>query len=197
MTLVLASTSPYRRELLSRIDVPFEVDAPAFDERVLDPEFDSMTDEDFAAKLARGKADSLARRHAQRWILAADQIAVAHLPERTLLHKPGTLAAAVEQLMLLSGKTHTLTTAVVLLNPSSGRCEETVDRQTLSMRSFSREEAQAYVTRHRPLDCVGAYRIEDAGIRLFERIESADYTGIIGLPLLAVCQLLRRVDLLG
>ena len=92
---------------------------------------------------------------------------------------------------------HRLTTGVVLLHPARGECHEAVDEQRLTLRAFDRAEASAYVSRHRPLECAGSYRIEDAGIKLFERIEGHDHTGIIGLPLLAVCRLLRRVGLLA
>ena len=98
--------------------------------------------------------------------------------------------------MRLSGRTHQLITGVCLLEAGTGRSLEALDHQELTMRQFERDEAQAYVTRHSPLDCAGSYRIEDAGIKLFERIVGGDYTGIIGLPLLAVAALLRRAQLL-
>ena len=129
-------------------------------------------------------------------ILAADQIATVDTPERTLLHKPGTVDAAVAQLMTLAGRTHLLTTGVVLLDPTSGRLESAVDHQRLTMRRYPEAEARAYVEAALPLDCVGAYRVEDAGITLFERIDADDVTGIIGLPLLHVCHLLRRFGVL-
>lgn len=203
--LVLASTSPWRAELLARLELPFSTCAPDFDERAEDHRFAELGPRDFALHLARGKAESLAGRLGDRWILAADQIAVldeAEGPE--LLHKPGTQARAVAQLLRLRGRSHRLITAVVLRPPSPAApdadghpapCFE-IDEQRLSMREFSEAEASAYVARHQPLGSVGAYHIEDAGIRLFERIEGEDYTGIIGLPLLAVCRLLRRADLL-
>lgn len=189
--LLLASTSPYRRTLLERLGVPFEVAAPQFDESAHDDLFDRLDDGAFASKLALGKAQSLVDSHPQALILAADQIAT--LPEpRTLLHKPGTAERAVDQLMQLAGRTHTLTTGVVLLDASTGRAEQAVDQQRLTMRAYSRGEAAAYIEHAQPLDCVGAYRVEDRGITLFDRIEADDVTGIMGLPLLHVCDLLRR-----
>ena len=192
--LVLASTSRYRHELLQRLDLPFLAAAPDFDERAEDHRFAALGPEGFALLLARGKAASLRTAHPQGWILGADQVAV--LPPARLLHKPGTAERAVEQLMQLSGQVLHLVTGVVLLDAATGAEHQAVDRQALTLRSFARAEAEAYVTRHQPLDCAGSFRIEDAGITLFERIDGADFTGIIGLPLLAVCRLLREVGLL-
>jgi septum formation protein len=195
--LVLASTSRYRRELLARLDVPFEAAAPTFDEATLEHRFHALDDPAFALELARGKADSLADAHPDHYILAADQIAVVRDPTRRLLHKPGTVARAVTQLMELSGRSHVLTTGVVLACPATGARWTTVDQQRMTMRAFDEAEARRYVEAHRPLDCAGSYRIEDAGIALFESVEGTDYTGIIGLPLIAVSKLLREAGVLG
>ncbi len=191
MKLLLGSTSRYRRTLLERLGVPFDVAAPDFDEAAHEGAFASSTDDAFALKLAEGKARSLAASHPEHLILAADQIATLDSP-RMLLHKPGTVERAVAQLMALAGRTHVLTTGVVLLHPASNRLETAVDRQRLTMRRYGEDEARTYVAAARPLDCVGAYRVEDAGITLFEHIEADDVTGVIGLPLLHVCRLLRR-----
>ena len=168
--------------------------APQFDERAHDHLFAGRGPEVHARSLARGKAASLRTAHPQGWILGADQIAV--LPPDELLHKPGTRERAVEQLMKMSGRALHLVTGVALLDAVTGECREALDLQVLTLRAFARAEAEAYVTRHRPLDCAGSFRIEDAGITLFERIDGADFTGIIGLPLIAVCRLLREIGLL-
>lgn len=194
--LLLASTSAARRELLERLELPFEQDKPNFDEAVHRDRFEHMDDAAFALMLARGKAGSLAARFPHRWILAADQVAVLPGPPRRLLDKPGREEVAVEHLMALSGTTHHLTTGVVILHPDRGEEHHAVDQQRLTFRAFDRAEAEAYVRRHRPLECAGSYRIEDAGIKLFERIEGQDYTGIMGLPLIAVARLLRGVGVL-
>lgn len=192
--LVLASTSRYRRELLARLGVDFEALAPDFDEDAEAPHFAADAPEAFALRLARGKARSLIGARSTAWILGADQIAVI---DGELLHKPGTEAAAIDQLMRLRGRTHQLITGVALVDAATGAIEEVVDHQRLTMRRFSRAEAAAYIQSARPLDCVGAYRIEDAGIRLFAAIEGVDFTGIIGLPLLAVGRLLRSRGLIA
>ncbi|MFV8751658.1 Maf family protein [Nannocystaceae bacterium ST9] len=190
---MLASSSRYRAELLARLELAFETCAPEFDERAHDHRFAEFGPARFATLLARGKAESLRERYPNAWVLAADQLAVC---EGELLHKPGSTEAAIDQLMSLSGRTHALISAVVLLDTSSGACTSAIDQQRMTMRGFDRDEARAYVERWQPLDCVGSYRIEDAGIKLFERIEGEDFTGIIGLPLLAVARLLRAADLL-
>ncbi|HEY0137683.1 MAG TPA: Maf family protein [Nannocystis sp.] len=192
--LVLASTSPYRRKLLEQLDIEFGTCASEFDERAEDARLAELGIEGFALHLARGKAQSVRSRRPDSWILGADQIAV--LPPDELMHKPGTPERAVEQLMRMSGHVLELVTGVVLLDAVTGATHEAVDRQRLTLRAFTRAEAESYVERHRPLDCAGSFRIEDAGITLFERIDSGDFTGIIGLPLLAVCRLLRGVGLL-
>lgn len=194
--LLLASTSPYRRALLARLDIPFDVASPAFDERLYDHRFDEVGEEAYAVELALGKAKSLAKSWPEHLILAADQVALLPGPPKEQLHKPGTEQRAIAQLMRLAGKIHWLVTGVVLFDSASGQAQTSVDRQELVMRSFSTDEAEAYVRAHQPVDCVGGYRIEDAGIRFFESVRGEDYTGIIGLPLLAVCRLLRDVGVM-
>ena len=192
--LVLASTSRYRHKLLAQLDLSFVTAAPNFDERPEDHRFAALGAEGFALYLAHAKASSLRTSHSDGWILAADQIVV--LPPGDLLHKPETAERAVEQLMHMSGHQIHLITGVVLLDAVTGVAHDAIDRHHLTLRAFGRAEAEAYVARHLPLDCAGSFRIEDAGIALFERIEGADFTSIIGLPLLAVCRLLRSVGLL-
>lgn len=201
LPLVLASTSRFRQELLARLELPFVGVAHRFDERSEEARFAELGPREFALHLARNKARSLVADHPEQFILAADQLAVLDEPKGpVLLHKPGTKARAVEQLMRLRGRSHRLVSGVVLLGPASdagaGLERHVIDEQHLTMRAFERAEAEAYVERYEPLDSCGSYHIEDAGIRLFERISSEDYTGIIGLPLIAVCGLLRGAGLL-
>ena len=195
--LILASGSRWRAQLLARLELPFEAVAPDYDERAQDHLFEELGPREFALHLARGKAATLASERPHAWILAADQIAVLDEPGGPiLLHKPGSEERAEAQLMRLRGRRHRLITAVVLRGPAPEAAEaHEIDEHRMTMRAFSRAEAADYVARHRPLGSVGAYHIEDAGIRLFERIEGEDDTAIIGLPLLAVCRLLRGADL--
>lgn len=195
--LVLGSSSRYRAELLRRLGVPFTQASPDVDEAAYDGQFSELSAEDFALLLARAKATALALDGGDRWLLCADQVGVLEVDgERTLLRKPGTPEACVEQLMRLSGHTHQLVNGIVLRSERDGTELFEIDVQQLTMRAFDRAEAEAYVALRAPLDCAGGYRIEDEGIRLFERIESSDYTGIIGLPLIATARLFREAGLL-
>ena len=196
--LLLGSSSRYRAELLGRLGVPFDQASPDVDERAYDAAFADHPPEEFALMLARAKADALVRPGGDRWVLCADQVGVRADGEGrpVLLTKPGTVERGVEQLMSMSGRTHELVNGIVLRSEATGESLEAVDRQVLTMRAFGREEAEAYVREYEPLDSAGGYRIEDAGIRLFERIRSDDYTGIIGLPLLKTAELLRTAGLL-
>ncbi len=192
--LVLGSSSRYRAELLARLGVPFSQESPEVDERAFDGEFAALGPAEFALRLARAKAEALIAAGGDRYLLCADQVGV-H-PDGGLLVKPETEERGVEQLMGMAGRTHELVNGLVLLCEGTGQSWSHTDRQELTMRPFDRAEAEAYVREFRPLDCAGGYRIEDAGIRLFDRIRSDDYTGIIGLPLLATARLLREAGLL-
>jgi len=193
--IVLASSSRYRAELFSRLSLEFETLSPDFDERSQDHRFSKLTPAEFALHLARGKAEAAAAVAPDAWILAADQIAIIPGDPPLLLHKPGSAENAVAQLMSLRARVHLLITGVVLRGPD-GRAFEEADHHEMGMRAFSESEARAYVEAHSPLDSVGAYHIEDAGIALFEYARGDDFTGIIGLPLMRVGRLLRRAGLL-
>ncbi|HOX45428.1 MAG TPA: nucleoside triphosphate pyrophosphatase [Myxococcota bacterium] len=186
--LVLASTSRYRSALLERLGLPFEAARPPYQEQHDLP----LPPEELVLHLARGKARSLAPLFPDALLLAADQ--VAELDGRVLT-KPGDEARAVEQLRLLAGRTHRLLTGVCLLEARSGRLEQALDVQRMSMRPLAEERLRAYVALDRPFDCAGSYRVEGPGIALFERMQGEDFTGIIGLPLTRVVDLLARFDI--
>jgi len=184
--LVLASTSPYRRALIERLGIPFEVEAPDCDEEALKQP--DRSPEETALHLARAKAQSLSSRHADAYILGSDQLIDL---DRQILGKPHTIEGALAQLQRMRGRSHRLITAFSLVTPE-GAIEEHVDVHTLTMRDLSDAALARYVERERPLDCAGSYKIESGGIALFERIEGADFTAITGLPLLALTGLLCR-----
>ncbi len=183
--LVLASTSRYRRELLDRLGVPYLAVAPPYvEEHGL-----ALPPPELVVTLATRKAESLARSYPDALILGADQLAV--LGDQ-LLHKPGTPERAVAQLAALRGREHTLLTGVALLEAASGRLETALDQHTLRLRALSDEQLRRYVELDQPLDCAGAYKVEGRGIALFESLAGRDFTGIIGLPLTRVVELLAR-----
>ncbi|MCC6620934.1 MAG: septum formation protein Maf [Deltaproteobacteria bacterium] len=191
--LVLASTSPYRREVLGRLGLPFTIARPDFDERAPLPAH-VLTTADTATHLARGKARSVASlpEHAGAWIIGSDQIVEV---EGEIMHKPGGFDAAVAQLLRMQGRPHRLVTAVVVL--AGEREAAAVDTHVLHMRALTPAQARAYVEADRPLDCAGSYRIEARGIALFDRIEAdpecADDTAIMGLPLWKTVRALRAL----
>jgi septum formation protein len=189
--IVLASTSPWRRGLLERLGLPFSVIDPQLDET---PWHEAgLTPEALVMALASAKARAAAEAAEDgAVILAADQVAEV---DGLILTKPGTPSRAVDQLGTLSGRTHRLLTGLVLLNTANGEELTHLDEEQLQMRELTLLERQNYVAREDVLSCAGSYRIEGLGIALFETISLPDFTGVIGLPLLAVVRLLERVGI--
>lgn len=184
--LILASTSPYRRDLLLRLGVPFRCQAPGVDEasaigELRDPEAIART-------LAKAKALAVARQHPEAIVIGSDQVCA--LGDR-IFGKPGSSDQAVAQLLALQGREHRLLTAVVVAH--RGELHRHLDVTTLQMRALEPAEVQRYVAADQPFDCAGSYRIEARGIALFTAIHSHDHSAIIGLPLLATCETLRRL----
>lgn len=183
--LVLASTSTYRRDLLSRLGVDFQAVAPDYEE-----EYDlDLPPEKLVVELAIRKAKSLAGRHPEALIIGSDQ--VAELDGRILL-KPGTIERAQAQLKDLSGKTHRLLTGLAVFEPATARLETVLDVHHMTLRELKDDEIAAFVEAEKPVDCAGAYKVEGPGIGLFESMRGDDYTGIIGLPLTKLVMLLKR-----
>jgi septum formation protein len=182
--LVLASTSKYRRALLDRLGLSYTAAAPRVDEEAAQAEsLDAL-----ALHLAVAKAESCAAGHPDAYVLGSDQL-VDLDGER--LGKPGTLEKAEEQLRRLSGRAHRLVTAVALRHPD-GTVETGLDVHEMRLRPMTEAEIKRYVARERPIDCAGSYKVESLGISLCETVSGADFTAIVGLPLIRVCQLLRN-----
>lgn len=183
--LVLASSSIYRRDLLSRLVPEFMAIAPGVDERAWESR--ASGPQALAELLAREKALAVLTRYPAADVIGSDQLVDL---DGQVLGKPGSVEAAVQQLLAMSGRCHRLLTAVCVV---SGRDRhEFVNETRLWMRTLTAAEALRYVQRDQPLDCAGSYRIEGAGIGLFERIETDDFTSIMGLPLMALAAELRR-----
>lgn len=186
--LVLASSSAYRRELLARLRIGFEIDAANIDETPLPGESAS----DLAVRLAREKAAHVASRHQDAWVIGADQVAVR---DREIVGKPGSAANSVEQLRLASGQTLSFLTAVCVMSGRGERRDEHLDETRVKFRTLSASEIARYVELERPYDCAGSFKSEGLGISLFESIESRDPTALIGLPLIWLAGALRRAGL--
>ncbi len=185
--LILASTSIYRRELLSRLRLPFETARPEVDETPLDGE----SPEALVRRLARAKARAVAVQRPGAWVIGSDQ--VAELAGRPL-GKPGDRDVAIGQLMAMSGRAVDFRTGVSLLRCDGSGAEqvhEAMDTTTVCFRTLRQDEVERYLDAEAPYDCAGSFKSEGLGISLFKAIESRDPTALVGLPLIATARLLR------
>jgi septum formation protein len=183
--LVLAFSSPYRRELLSRLRVRFDVVAPglAEEERANEPP------DERARRLAVAKAQVIAQRYPEAIVIGSDQVAARG---RHVLHKSAHAAGAREQLTALSGQAADFFTACALIGVRAGVHETHLDTTRVVFRELSRDEIGRYVEHDAPYDCAGSFKVESLGIALLAGIESTDPTALIGLPLIWIAQALRR-----
>jgi septum formation protein len=184
--LILASTSPYRRELLQRLGLPFQAASPNVDEAPLPLETPLAR----AQRLALAKATAVHRSHEVATVIGSDQVAVC---KGRVLDKPGDAGRCREQLCWLSGAAATFYTAVAVLGNRSTQLSQTVDTTTVYFRTLGDEEIERYITVEQPFDCAGGFRAEALGITLFARIVSEDPTALIGLPLIALARSLRQL----
>jgi septum formation protein len=182
--LILASTSPYRRELLARLRLPFEALAPGVAEVHLHGE----SHVDRALRLAHEKAQAIAHQHPDAMVIGADQVAASG---EHALDKPRDAARCRAQLERLSGGTARFCTACVVLGVRAGVRLAHVDTTTVFMRTLTAGEIERYVSSERPFDCAGGFKAEGLGVALFERIESQDPTALIGLPLIWLAEARR------
>jgi len=183
--LILASTSPYRRELLERLGLPFTVESPGVDEADLPGEPPGER----ALRLAAAKAEAVALRHPGAVVIGSDQVAAAG---GVILDKPGTAERACQQLRHLSGGLARFHTACAVRWHNSGFSVNHLETVTVSVRDLSEDEIRNYVDREQPLNCAGSFKSEGLGIALFSRIESDDPTALVGLPLIWLAGALRQ-----
>ncbi len=186
--LLLASSSPYRAALLSRLGLEFEAMAPEIDESLHPGE----TAEDYVCRLAREKAAAIARQRPDAIVIGSDQCS--EMGDQ-ILGKPGSIEAAIEQLVAASGQRAILKTAVAVQDPASGQSRVAQVPTTVQFRRLSRAAIERYVRAEKPVDCAGSFKAEGLGITLFERIHSDDPNAIIGLPLIALTRLLGQVGI--
>jgi septum formation protein len=182
-TLLLASTSRYRAELLSRLGLAFDTVAPGVDEASRGGESPRAQ----ALRLAKAKADAVARSHPGSWVIGSDQVAEL---DGHRLDKPGTHERAAEQLGLLSGRFADFHTAVAVVNSATGRLQSRIVPTRVHFRALTRRQIDAYLQREQPFDCAGSAKSEGLGIALIQRIEGTDPTALIGLPLIALTEML-------
>ena len=184
-TLVLASTSRYRRELLARLDIPFEVAAPEVDEAPMARE----APPDLAVRLARQKARAVTHAWPDALIIGSDQVAVV---DDVILDKPGNFDRAVAQLKRMRGRAVQFHTALCLLNSRTTREQTALVPVTVHMREYTDVQIERYLRAEEPYDCAGSARIEALGITLVEKLTGDDPNALIGLPLIALCNMLRN-----
>ena len=188
-SIFLASSSPYRRSLLSRFLDQFEVIAPEVDES----NDQDLEPADLARHLARKKAEAIAINERTALVIGADQLAVL---DDKVLGKPGNHAKAVEQLLAASGKTVTFLTAVCILDPVGRARYEHTDKTIVRFRQFDLRLVEAYLRHDEPYDCAGSFKLEGAGFVLFESVQADDPTAIIGLPMIWVADRLLQLGYL-
>ena len=183
-TLVLGSTSRYRRELLSRLNLPFEVAAPDVDETPQTGE----SPRELALRLALAKARAVATRHPEAVVIGSDQVAdLAGQP----LGKPGEHARAVQQLRQMRGQTVVFQTALAVVCLASGFEQVDLAAVRVKFRDLSDEEIENYLQTEKPYDCAGSAKSEGLGIALLDSIENDDPTALVGLPLIRTTRMLR------
>ncbi|MBC7859910.1 MAG: septum formation protein Maf [Burkholderiaceae bacterium] len=185
--LILASSSSYRKELLSRLRLPFEVAAPDIDESPLPRETPSAT----ALRLAQAKAAAILARHPGSLVIGSDQVATL---DEVQIGKPGDHANALRQLQTMRGRRVVFHTALCLLDGRAGApAAQLEDIQTVvTVRDLPDAELDAYLRLEQPYDCAGSAKNEGLGIAILEKIESTDPTALTGLPLIALTGMLRR-----
>lgn len=185
LPIVLASTSKFRAQLLDKLHLNYTTAAPFCKE-------EQLTDEsakDMAARLSRLKAESLSENFNQHLIIGSDQVCYVN---GKILGKPGKKERAIEQLKLASGKVAIFYTGLSLHNSQTQTTEQITTVSQVHFRILTLQEIQRYVELERPYQCAGSFKSEGYGISLFEKIEGDDPNSLIGLPLIALCDMLRK-----
>ena len=185
LTIVLASASPYRRELLSRFKLPFDVFSPDIDET---PRIDEKAKE-ISFRLAREKAFKVAPHYANSLIIGSDQTAEC---QNQIIEKPNTHENATKQLQILSGKIVTFYTSLCLLNSKTEQVQECVIEFEVKYKELNQKLIESYLLKEQPYNCVGSVKSEGLGIALLEYIRGEDPTALIGLPLIKLSDMLQN-----
>jgi septum formation protein len=186
--LLLASTSPHRKALLERLQLPFQCLAPGVDEEVQPGEAPTER----AARLALTKASALAAQHPQAIVIGSDQVASLDAGGNPqLLRKPGNRENCRRQLAALSGHCARFDTALAVLH--AGRVITHIDLTRVQFRTLDAATIESYLDREPSFDCAGGFKCEGLGVTLFEWVESRDQTALVGLPLIALCAALRQL----
>lgn len=190
--LVLASTSPYRRQLLGQLQVPFVAAAPDYEETI----DTSLAPELLVRHLALGKAQSLVTAYPDALIIGSDQVFADQ--RGRAIGKPGDFKTAFSQLKQMAGRTHTFYTGLALVDSRNGQILSDCADYSVTFRPLSEQQIRSYLQREQPYDCAGAFKIEGLGIALMAKMAGDDYNALIGLPLIKLVGMLQQsgVDIL-
>jgi MAF protein len=188
LPLILASSSPYRRELLSQLQVEFECVNPRIDETAKLNEAANL----LAARLAQEKAYAVASDYPAHLIIGSDQVAAL---DGVLMTKPGNHENAVVQLQQCSGKKVTFYTGLALLNSYTGQLQLSVEPFSVYFRTLTGATIKSYLITEKPYDCAGSFKVEGLGITLFEKLDGSDPNSLIGLPLIQLTTMLAKEGL--
>lgn len=187
-TLILASTSPYRRQLLERLKLPFAVASPKIDESALPGE----TAHELVLRLSESKARAVASQHSSGLIVGSDQAAVLN---GEILGKPGNRRNALAQLEKCGGSSVIFHTGLCLLDAGSGQVQLDDIRFEVKFRTLTRSQIERYIDSEQPFDCAGSFKAESLGITLFEYMRGDDPTALIGLPLIRLTMMLQNAGI--
>ena len=183
--IILASSSPYRKELLKRLDITFTTVSPEVNERYFQDELIS----DYVLRLAKTKAESIVSKNDNSLIIAADQ---ALQCDKKILGKSGNYNKAKEQLIFMSNRSLTFYTGLCLINTETKIIEEDVVSFRVDFRKLTESEIKNYLVKEKPYDCAGSFKSEQLGISLLKKMNGDDPTALIGLPLIRLCKMLRN-----
>lgn len=186
--LVLGSTSPFRKELLKKLHLPFDTDSPNIDESAIANE----SPEQLVKRLAEQKARALAENHPDSLIIGSDQVACI---EQQILGKPGNREKAIEQLSFASGKAVVFYTGLCVLDTTSNQAEVICEPFTVTFRHLEKQQIENYLDKEEPYNCAGSFKSEGYGITLFESLKGNDPNSLIGLPLIQLVRMLAKHDI--
>ncbi|VAW70549.1 FIG146278: Maf/YceF/YhdE family protein [hydrothermal vent metagenome] len=184
MKLVLASSSPFRQALLQKLQLEFVCESPDIDEKALMGE----SIEDMVKRLSECKARALSTSYKDALIIGSDQSATLN---GNILHKPGNFDIAFQQLKAASGQTITFHTGLCLLNTRTQSAETICEPFVVKFRQLTDSEIEHYLNKEQPYNCAGSFKSEALGISLFETMQGKDPNILIGLPLIALCRMLK------
>lgn len=185
--LILASTSPYRRQQMEQLGLKFNVCAPEIEELCLQNE----TPVNFALRMAAAKATKVAEQFTKAWVVGADQVCEF---KGDIIRKPGDYKTARKQLANFSGKEVQFHSALTVIKPGQSRSIASNTVTKVTFKKLTPEQIERYLLIDQPYDCAGAFKIESQGLRLMQSVQSKDPSALVGLPLIALCDALESMD---